>query len=68
MGKPVAVLMMESKVQRALIRLEKDFIPGMKLTFIARHPENPEMTLLVTADDFAGIRSAVDKMEADHGR
>ena len=41
------------------------FIPEMrqqyKLTFVARHPEQPELDIVVTEDDMAGLNDLVTR-------
>jgi hypothetical protein len=48
------------RVVDALIRLEPLFVPGMKLTFLAEHPTNPQAHMLVTSSTNEDIRKALD--------
>lgn len=43
------------EIALALADLAKLFKPGMKLTFIARHPEHGERHVIVTDDDLPVI-------------
>ena len=51
-------------VNDALIELEKLFVPGMKLTFIARLPGNDEADCLITNDTTEGIAALVARRAA----
>lgn len=43
-------------VSRHLDAIEREvFVPGMKLTFIARDPSNPEADFLMTEDDLVEV-------------
>lgn len=52
--------LVKQHIVEALCDLEPLFVPGMKLTFIARHPTNPEAHVLVTGDTIDEIRKALD--------
>lgn len=50
-GQPDSVQVAYCECVEALERLEKLFVPEMKLTFLARHPGDHEKSMVVTADD-----------------
>ena len=45
----------------ALRGLSQWFVPHMKLTFIARHPGNPEADMVVTDDDMREAAKALKR-------
>jgi len=47
------------KVGAALVRLEPLFVPEMLLTFLARHPTNPECFIIVSSDTRQGLIAAM---------
>ena len=53
-----------AEIERALESQEPLFVPGVKLTFIMRDPENDEADLIVTADTLDGIGAAVERQQA----
>lgn len=49
------------RVVEALVDLEPLFVPGMKLTFIARLPDDPEAEMVITADDPHEVLSVIER-------
>lgn len=60
--KPV-VREVRTRIVNALVRLERLFTPGMQLTFIALHPNDPEMHLIVTSSTKADLQNVLDRAE-----
>jgi bifunctional pyridoxal-dependent enzyme with beta-cystathionase and maltose regulon repressor activities len=49
------------KIANVLCDLEKLFKPEMRLTFIARHPTNPECHIVVTRDDMGELAKLCER-------
>lgn len=49
-------------IAEQLADIQKLFIPGMLLTFVARHPESPEMETVVTNDyDLIELQKTIER-------
>lgn len=55
---------LHGEIADALERLSRLFVPGMKLTFIARMPGNGEADVLVSEDEMAEIIALVQRRAA----
>lgn len=53
----------ELELSHELIKLERHFVSGTKLSLIARHPTNPECHLVVTSDELSELRKVCELME-----
>lgn len=62
---PVHLRIIHERVIEALERLSPMFVPGMELTFIARHPTNPHACTLVSQSAFDDLHEVLRVIEAD---
>ena len=50
----------KQKVEEALDKLKREvFVPEMRLTFVARHPDDEECTFITTDDDLEDVAEVV---------
>jgi hypothetical protein len=62
----VRLEILRRKVTEVLDELHQQcFTPDMLLTFVARHPSNPECYVMVTADDLAKVAELLEQSAAN---
>lgn len=59
---------MQRAVTEALVRLEGQWKPGVKLTFIARNPGNDDADVLITSDALPEVLKLVQRRLTDDER
>lgn len=65
-GDPVASA--GEQIADALADLAGLFVGDVRLTLVARHPDNPDADLIVTADDLLEVEAAVRRRREAAGR
>ena len=60
--------MLDAHITRLLQKAEKCFTPEMRLTFIARHPDNEDIYFINGSDTLDGVASCIEKARGEHER
>lgn len=64
-AKEMIQILLESvsaEIEEHMFQMEQIFVPGMKLTFIARHPDTQESEYLYTSDKLEDVLKTVQRM------
>lgn len=62
------LFLFQQLAERALASIEEVLAPEMKLTLIARHPDDPEKCLLMTLDDLDKVRETIADLQQKENR
>ena len=59
----LALELVGREASHLLGKMQKLFKPGIKVTFLARTPGNPEGDFLLTDDDLSEVKAALERSE-----